>query len=327
MKTLAISTLTAGLMLLAFAVNPARAAVTFNDDVDITGSNTTFGTWSTGGVAGVSLNYCGDGPVATITFMGSGSSTQWQWWNYNGTPNAAPAMMLDPGNQLILYTSGTNGTIGITLNPYASGTSAFAGNITTSGSGNTMPNQTLAGGSGSILPKALGDGLYTPLTATSNFVSSSDLVVTTATGPYGETGPAFSLQGSGATGPYSFAGAGCDASGDYSVALGHFTTSSGYSSTAVGMGYATNELFPGGRKFIHCIRTGIHGFRGIHHGGWRGLIEHGQLDRCMGRLFLRPGHRKRGLRQQFICHGKLHGCAKPCTGIHRAVDRPELGGR
>ena len=80
-----------GFVMLILSVVPSRAQnVTYNNldvtgtanfaTVDISGSSTTFGTWSEGGsTQGLTLNYA-DGTNPAINFIGSGTSNVWQWW-------------------------------------------------------------------------------------------------------------------------------------------------------------------------------------------------------------------------------------------------------
>jgi len=99
------------------------ADATYNN-VTVTGTGV-FGTWSGDSGPGLSLIYT-DGTIATVSFVGSGSATAWQWWNYNGENSLS--MALNPGNQLLLYSGSLPA---ITLNP--SGLSTFAGSVTVMG--------------------------------------------------------------------------------------------------------------------------------------------------------------------------------------------------
>ncbi len=131
-----------------------------------------------------------------------------------------PVLKVDQGNQLIIY-SGTSA--GVTLNP--AGKSTFGSSVTISGTDNELPNQVLVSGS-SILTESLGDGRYLALSATSNFVSSSNFTVGTGT-VSGTTGPAYALVGGTATGPNSLAIFQAGASGYYSMGMGYNSSASG----------------------------------------------------------------------------------------------------
>jgi hypothetical protein len=103
--------------------------------------------------------------------------------------------------------------------------------MTVWGADNELPNQTLVGGSGSILTKGLADGLYAP---------SSGLTDTTVT-EYGVTGPAVGLGGGSATGPNSYAMIGSSATAQGSMASGieayaggNWSTASGFDANAHG---------------------------------------------------------------------------------------------
>lgn len=173
---------------------------------DFEGDTLTFGTNSSTTDLGVLTLYT-DGTTSTTEFDASRSANIWKW-QQNQSATLQLQMKLDNNNNLTLYNS--SGTVEITLNP--GGTSTFQNSVTLNGTSNTMPNQTLSGGS-SVLTESLGNGLYLSSTA-----------ATLALGT-----------GTSATGTDSVAlGYGTTASGNYSTALGYNTKAQAYEDVAVG---------------------------------------------------------------------------------------------
>jgi len=239
----------AAIRMQCFAVDATYNNLEVDGQGDFTGPNTTFGTSGTIN-PGLTLNYT-DGATGTINFVATPSSDVWQWAVTSGT-SAFVSMKLDAGNQLILYTTGTSGTAGITLNP--AGTSTFAGSITAGGTNNTLPDQQLISGS-SILTESLGDGRYLTQSAgdaryalSGSSASFSSLRISSGTvtnGGFVAIGAITNASGSdavaigyadAASGLRSMAfGAYTTASGNYSTTFGAATTASSFYSTALGL--------------------------------------------------------------------------------------------
>ena len=181
------------------------ASGTFQDmmvlgDLDVSGSNFTLGTAVVNGTAreGVALTYApgASGTAATLKWIAPQEAHQWIW-ERSSTNGIFPAMMLDGSNCLSLYSSGSDHSPMIFLNPNSgSAGSLISGfvridsletailtctnSFVAQGTNNRLPNQVLSDYS-SILTRQLGDARYlTPQAAGALYVpqSANSLAVT-----------------------------------------------------------------------------------------------------------------------------------------------------
>jgi len=231
----------------------AQSSGTFGDlnitgDVQITGSTFAFGTALLSGSntsSGVALTYTDFQPDtqtnAALTWTAFQQNQEWIWESLVAGNPASPIMKIDAGNALNLYpvNSDTNTFPSIVLDPSLSGTSSIAGSISVTGSVNQMPNQTLTGGSSSILTLGLADqrylqGIIDPLSSALTLGSGA-----TISGSGDNTGAIAIGSGASASGNSALSlGSAAVASTDYSVALGYGAQSYGHYSMAVGQSTA-----------------------------------------------------------------------------------------
>jgi len=213
----------------------AQSSGTFGElnvtgDVQITGSTFAFGTALLSGSnvsSGVALTYSDSqqGTNAALTWTAFQQNQEWIWESLIGA-TAAPIMKIDAGNALKLYpVNSGSGTPSIVLDPSLSGTSSIAGSISVTGSVNQMPNQTLTGGSSSILTLGLADQRYLQAAAASVAIG------------YGAIAGSQAIvigQAAAGTGRSIAIGNQSNASSDLSTAIGYSSVAPGYAATALG---------------------------------------------------------------------------------------------